>query len=64
MVITKCLDYRLHTLNLPDSFPVIKTISSNSRRFACLCGNNESVTEEYTVESDNICYTVQPKKIL
>jgi len=62
MVITKCLDYGLYTLNLPDSFPVIKTVSSNSQILAWLCGNNESVTDEYTAESDNSCYTVQLKK--
>lgn len=51
-----------YTINLPDNFPVIRTVSSNSHIFAWLCGNNESVTDEYTVESDNICYTVQLKE--
>lgn len=49
-------------MNLPDSFPVIRTVSSNSHILAWLCGNNESVTDEYTVESDNICYTKQLKQ--
>lgn len=40
--------------HLPASFPVIKTVSSNSHMFAWLCGNSERVTDEYTAKQSTV----------